>query len=121
MTAKEFFQQMRDRLLARQSTVESQIKQTTDKDPFMQELKEDGYRNLDELGEEAVDEREHDVNQAVKADLVEEKEQIESALNKITQGKYGYCENCGKEIPKERLVAFPTATKCVDCERKSAS
>jgi RNA polymerase-binding protein DksA len=45
---------------------------------------------------------------------------VERALKKIDQGTYGQCDNCGKEIPRERLEALPYTTLCVDCKQKSA-
>lgn len=41
---------------------------------------------------------------------------IESALDSIETGDYGYCEDCGAEIGVRRLEARPTATKCIDCK-----
>ena len=42
-------------------------------------------------------------------------EQIESALERIEDGEYGQCEECGARIPKTRLNALPYATMCVKC------
>lgn len=42
-------------------------------------------------------------------------EQIESALERIEDGAYGQCEECGARIPKTRLNALPYATMCVKC------
>ncbi len=42
-------------------------------------------------------------------------EQIESALERIEDGDYGECEECGARIPKTRLNALPYATMCVKC------
>ena len=36
--------------------------------------------------------------------------QIKRAVERIDAGTYGYCESCGKPIPKARLKAFPMAT-----------
>src|ERR1700692_4605013 len=36
--------------------------------------------------------------------------QIERALARLKQGKYGICENCQKNIPLTRLNAHPSAT-----------
>lgn len=44
---------------------------------------------------------------------------IESALDMIETGDYGYCEDCGAEIGVRRLDARPTATKCIDCKTYS--
>ena len=41
---------------------------------------------------------------------------IEEALQKIETGEYGYCEECGEEIPIERLEREPYAKYCVDCQ-----
>ena len=40
---------------------------------------------------------------------------IESSLERIEEGTYGYCEECGTKIPKSRLNAIPYATLCVRC------
>ncbi len=43
-------------------------------------------------------------------------EQIDYALNKIKKGKYGNCENCGKSINKQRLLAIPFVSLCIKCK-----
>ena len=42
---------------------------------------------------------------------------ILDALEKIEAGTYGKCENCGQDIPAERLEAVPAATLCVACKQ----
>jgi YteA family regulatory protein len=44
--------------------------------------------------------------------------QIDDALNRIDNNKYGICSLCGKEISKERLDFMPYAVTCVECENK---
>ncbi|MER3416985.1 MAG: transcriptional regulator [Gemmataceae bacterium] len=44
--------------------------------------------------------------------------EIQAALNRIAVGTFGYCEECNKPIPKERLKAIPYTRYCVDCARK---
>ena len=41
---------------------------------------------------------------------------IEEALQKIEQGVYGECENCGEKIGIKRLEARPVAELCIDCK-----
>jgi len=41
---------------------------------------------------------------------------IESALTRISQGKYGYCIKCEKRIPQDRLEAIPYALMCIECK-----
>ncbi|MFC1721937.1 TraR/DksA family transcriptional regulator [Patescibacteria group bacterium] len=43
---------------------------------------------------------------------------INVALKRIDDGKYGQCDNCGNTIPQERLEALPAARICLDCEQK---
>lgn len=44
--------------------------------------------------------------------------QTEKALERLEDGSYGICENCGEPIGKLRLMAFPRATLCMECKRK---
>jgi DnaK suppressor protein len=44
--------------------------------------------------------------------------QIRKALSRIKIGKYGVCEKCSQMIDTDRLMVFPEATVCVDCENK---
>ena len=44
--------------------------------------------------------------------------QVDAALQRIDQGSYGPCQDCGTEIPAERLDAVPYALRCVPCEEK---
>ncbi len=43
---------------------------------------------------------------------------INLALDRIKQGRFGVCLLCGKEIPEARLEALPTAYLCIDCKSK---
>ncbi|MBU4332307.1 TraR/DksA C4-type zinc finger protein [Patescibacteria group bacterium] len=44
---------------------------------------------------------------------------VERALERLKQGKYGICEQCGKKINEKRLKIFPAATVCVECKKNS--
>lgn len=48
-------------------------------------------------------------------------DQIESALSKLDNGEYGYCEDCDETIPVGRLRAMPFATLCVKCKSERES
>ncbi|MEM9410498.1 MAG: TraR/DksA family transcriptional regulator [Planctomycetota bacterium] len=47
--------------------------------------------------------------------------QIESALERIEDGTYGFCTECGSKIPKMRLNAIPYTPYCVKCAAKIQS
>ncbi len=40
---------------------------------------------------------------------------IDRALVKLAEGSYGVCDDCGAEIPGERLTARPATAYCIDC------
>jgi DnaK suppressor protein len=42
--------------------------------------------------------------------------EIDLALQKIADGSYGVCEQCGGPIPDARLQALPYAALCVSCK-----
>ena len=43
-------------------------------------------------------------------------EQIDEALQRITDGTFGVCVHCGVDIPAERLEFRPFAAACVTCQ-----
>lgn len=45
--------------------------------------------------------------------------EIDEALQRIADGKYGTCKACGKDIGPERLEAYPWALLCIDDARKA--
>lgn len=43
-------------------------------------------------------------------------EKIQKALERIEDGSYGVCEDCGEEISAKRLEARPETTLCIRCK-----
>ncbi|PVB63727.1 TraR/DksA family transcriptional regulator [Labrenzia sp. 011] len=44
-------------------------------------------------------------------------QRIEAALQRLDTGDYGYCVECGEEIPEKRLKVDPAAAFCITCAR----
>lgn len=44
--------------------------------------------------------------------------QIDDSIDRIEDGTYGMCEECGVKIPKARLKVMPFAKYCVECQEK---
>lgn len=42
---------------------------------------------------------------------------INSALERLAQGEYGYCLDCGEDLPHARLQQDPAVQLCIDCIR----
>jgi DnaK suppressor protein len=57
-----------------------------------------------------------EIDQAMERNLQVLLDDIGRALEKFEQGTYGVCDNCGQEIPYERLERFPQAALCVACK-----
>jgi DnaK suppressor protein len=41
---------------------------------------------------------------------------VKQALDRIEDGTYGFCDECGEEISIRRLEARPVTSKCLDCK-----
>jgi DnaK suppressor protein len=44
--------------------------------------------------------------------------EVLGALDRIEEGSYGSCADCGKPVPEGRLEAKPEAARCVACQGK---
>lgn len=40
------------------------------------------------------------------------------AMQRIEEGEYGECLNCGETISEQRLKSIPEATLCINCAQK---
>lgn len=45
--------------------------------------------------------------------------QIERAIARLKEGRYGICEECKEFISRDRLLALPYATLCIKCQRSN--
>jgi RNA polymerase-binding protein DksA len=61
---------------------------------------------------------EREQEQSIAANRMDLMTQIQRAVERIDAGTYGYCESCGRPIPKARLKAFPMATLDVACKQR---
>lgn len=52
----------------------------------------------------------------VSEDLQQILVQVNSALERMSEGNYGVCQRCGKPIGAERLKAFPYVAYCIECQ-----
>src|SRR5215831_19159524 len=69
---------------------------------------------------DAVESAEADIQEDIEFALVQMKSEtlnkITDALQRLEQGDYGNCFDCGEEIAEKRLRALPFAVRCKDCE-----
>ena len=70
-----------------------------------------------DIGDEAVADLLSDVGEAEVTRDLGELRMLEKALERVSEGSYGKCVDCGGEIPFERLRAQPGAERCRPCQQ----
>ena len=66
--------------------------------------------------EEVQVQGEREVSFATRSLLVERANRLAEALDRLREGEYGTCEECGEAIAPARLKAMPEVTTCVRCQ-----
>ena len=96
---------------------------------LLDELREDAERtqrdrygelagSAPDAGDESVASLISDLGQAgMSRDLAELRE-VEAARERMSEGSYGSCVECGTEIDYRRLRAYPSALRCIHCQRR---
>ena len=72
---------------------------------------------IHDVDEESMADLLTDVNYAGISREVQEVRDIDAALRRIAAGAYGECVDCGEQIDPARLEAYPTARRCLACQR----
>lgn len=114
---RQNFEKFKNMLLRQQKKVEENIKNLEDDDPV---LNDQGLPESSEPGTDSWLADTHSRVVAVKKNLLDILEKTKKALFNLRTGKYGRCERCGNKIETERLGAFPTATLCISCSKKTS-
>jgi RNA polymerase-binding protein DksA len=68
-----------------------------------------------DFAEQAVQRQNDEVLTALDDSSIVELRRVNEALQRMEEGEYGVCVDCGLEIPMERLEAIPYAERCIDC------
>ena len=68
--------------------------------------------------EEVQVQGEREVSFATRSLLVERANRLAEALDRLREGEYGTCEECGEPIAPARLKAMPEVITCVRCQDK---
>jgi RNA polymerase-binding transcription factor len=73
---------------------------------------------VQDFGDEAAASTERDFNHALHERYLRELQQIEAVRARLAVGDVDRCAECGEEIGYERLLAYPFATRCVECQQR---
>ena len=71
-----------------------------------------------DAGDDAVADMLVDIDTALADRHVLELRDVESALQRMRDGKFGVCIECGVDVGYERLTAYPTAKRCIRCQQR---
>lgn len=112
---REVLVTIREALLEEKKKVAAQIADLAKQDPFADE---DRLTDNAASDTEAKEEFDHDRVEAMVTELKQDLAEVESALTRIENGRYGFCTNCKSMIDTDRLGALPTATLCKNCASK---
>ena len=74
-----------------------------------------------DFAEQALQTRNDDVLEGIDQAALAEITEIDAALARIENGRYGTCARCGATIAPQRLLAMPQAVTCVSCSSKSTT
>jgi DnaK suppressor protein len=114
---KKFLQEQRELLLTERATYTQQAESLkAEADQLAEDMEPGDIQFDEESGEGGTMNVERERDLALSAQAQAAVEEIDKALAKITDGTYGYCEQCGQPIPKARLKALPYAALCVACK-----
>ena len=69
-------------------------------------------------GDTASEITDADTQTAVLENSADQRAQVEAALQRIEDGSYGTCVDCGQPIPDARLEVRPEAARCVADQEK---
>lgn len=107
-------QTLEQQLLDRQRVLEEEVREQ--RSQTAEEGSEEALGGVGDAGDESVVRMVTDLHLQEAGRDLDELRDIEAALQRIEDGSYGDCEQCGIEIGYPRLEAQPTATRCIQCQ-----
>ncbi len=117
MIDKELIKKNKKRLLEEKKRLETLLSRIAKRDEksggFHASYPEFGNKEDENAAEVAV----YETNIAEEHDLTQRLRKVESALERIAAGTYGFCQKGGEEMPTQRLEVAPEAENCVEHEK----
>lgn len=117
---KTFLNTIKKELLERQEKIRNALRDIADRNVKI--LEEDYVTRFENIGddedENAFEVGSYEQNLALEQHLEKILRDINAALERITEGKYGICKYCGKKIDQRRLQARPVSNTCLSCKSK---
>lgn len=113
-------ERLREILLKKRGEIEAWIRKGLEKKVRREDLDSLLGPALDE-GDLSYLGLEQDVDYELLTKYTETLKNIDESLDRLDEGTYGICEECGSEIAEKRLQAVPFALYCVECQQEKES
>jgi RNA polymerase-binding transcription factor DksA len=110
------YDELKDWLLKERQRLEDELKAFGDAGAEATPPGEVGYGNHPADYGTEVFEQEKELG--MRRDFEEILERINAAMERMDQGTYGICQNCGRPIDPERLKALPYVEYDIECAEK---
>lgn len=101
--------ELRDEILAR---IAQEMGTKLEEDPRMSTLSTMDVGDLSQLDQD------EDIDYTLLTRHIERLREVEDALDRLEEGTYGICEDCGAAIKLERLKVLSFTTCCVRCQER---
>lgn len=116
---QQWLARQRERLLERRAQLLHQVREQQEIAADQAESQADeGAALATHPADAASDLAEAEISVTVGLTLQEELHEIDMALERLDNGSYGICIDCGKPISRERLEAIPWALRCIACQER---
>jgi DnaK suppressor protein len=113
-------QRFRTLLLDERRRVEEALQYLHDEHPgtIDEQVEEISGTADNHLGETATVTLDREIDYTLEENAEQVLKEIDAALKRMDEGKYGVCARCGGPIGEERLEARPWALLCIDDQRR---
>lgn len=117
---KKLVQELKEKLEKQKASLLKELETFAKEDKKLKDNWDTKYPNREDgdKDEEADEVQEYDNKLSLEYSLELKLKDVNNALEKIENGGYGICENCGKKISEDRLLACPEAKTCLRCGNK---
>lgn len=105
---KQNFETIKKMLLQRKIDLEQELTQLS------QQKFSDGQ--VEDPGDQALSSTMESLKVSLQDTERQELGRIVQALQKIEDGTYGVCMDCGQAISERRLNSYPNAARCISCQ-----
>lgn len=114
----EFINDIKVKLAADKESLERQLAEFAAQNPKNADDQVTQFPNLGDKDDENAEEVDaYSTNLTLERTLESDLRDINAALQKIAEGKYGICKYCNKEIDEKRLLARPGSSSCISCKK----